>query len=93
MPLSVPVLYLRLNVDMNKCKHEPGSKIAHNINLKTTQSVFFLCPCSVVYSVNHVFIFLYIVSHNICFNVCLKCFNVYFDIGVFDLITDICIHM
>ena len=37
VPLSVPVLYLRLNVDVNKCKQEPGSKIAQNINLKTTQ--------------------------------------------------------
>ena len=37
VPLSVPVLYPRLNVDVNKCKQEPGSKIAQNINLKTTQ--------------------------------------------------------
>ena len=37
VPLSVPILYPRLNVDVNKCKQEPGSKIAQNSNLKTTQ--------------------------------------------------------
>ena len=33
VPLFVPVLYPRLNVDVNKCKQEPGSKIAQNISL------------------------------------------------------------
>ena len=50
VPLSVPVLYPRLNVDVNKCKHEPGSKIAQNSNLKTTQSVFFPCQCPCYYN-------------------------------------------